>query len=115
LAPMQTLWDRWRYEVRLLGGLTFALPVAIGGIYLGFSLFARTAALNSGGTAAFATLQMGRGPLALLDNGLPLGAGRIAAPAVAPDLALELHLSAPARYRLAWSRLPETMLPMFRH
>lgn len=96
---MQTFWDRWRYELRLLGGLTFALPVGIGIIYLGFSLFARAGALNSGGTAAFATFQMGRGLLALLENGLPLGAGLIAATAVAPDRALELHLSAPARYR----------------
>jgi hypothetical protein len=92
---MQVLLDRWRYELRLLGGLTFALPVGIGIIYLGFSLFAR----NNGSTPALATLDMGRGLLALLENGLPLGAGLIAAIAVAPDRSLELHLSVPARYR----------------
>ncbi len=94
------LWDRWRYELRMVGIGSFVLPLAIVAIYLTFSLFARYGALQNGGTLADADFQMGRGLLALLENGLALGAGLIAAGAVAPDRALELHLAAPANYRV---------------
>jgi hypothetical protein len=93
-------WDRFRYELRLLGIGTYVLPIAIVAIYLGFSLFARFGTLHNGGSVADADFQMGRGLLAVLENGLALGAGLIAAGAVAPDRALELHLASPARYRV---------------
>lgn len=92
-------WHRLRYEIRLLGIGAWLLPLGIVVIYLGFSLFARAGALRSGGADAQARLQMGRGLLALLENGLPLAAGLLAAVAVRQDAAIELHLSLPVSYR----------------
>jgi hypothetical protein len=96
---MSLSWERWRYEVRLLGSGAFGLPLAIVVMYLGFSLFTRYSAIHQGGTVAYGNFQMGRGLLALLENGLPLGASLIAVAAVAPDRALELQLASPTKYR----------------
>ena len=99
MAPLALSWNRLRYELRLLGSGAFLLPLGIVVIYLGFALFARAGAFRNGGTAADAHLQMARGLLALLENGLPLAAGLLAAVAVHQDAAIELHLSLPISYR----------------
>lgn len=99
MAPLALSWNRLRYELRLLGVGAWLLPLGIIVIYLGFSLFARAGALRGGGAEAEAHLQMGRGLLAILENGLPLAAGLLAAAAVHQDAAIELHLSLPASYR----------------
>jgi len=99
MAPLALSWNRLRYELRLLGIGAFLLPLGIVVIYLGFALFARAGAFRNGGTAAAAHLQMARGLLALLENGLPLAAGLLAAVAVHQDTAIELHLSLPVSYR----------------
>lgn len=99
MTPLALAWNRLRYELRLLGVGSFLLPLGIVVIYLGFSLFARAGALRDGGAEAQARLQMARGLLALLENGLPLAAGLLAAAAVHQDVAIELHLSLPVSYR----------------
>ncbi|HEU5347199.1 MAG TPA: hypothetical protein VFU63_01175 [Ktedonobacterales bacterium] len=99
MASLGLSWNRLRYEMRLLGIGAWLLPLGIVVIYLGFSLIARASALRSGGAETQAHVQMGRGLLALLENGLPLAAGLLAAMAVRSDAAIELHLSLPASYR----------------
>ena len=101
MASLALSWNRLRYELRLLGIGAFLLPLGIVVMYLGFALFARAGAFRNGGTAAEAEahLQMARGLLALLENGLPLAAGLLAAVAIHQDTAIELHLSLPVSYR----------------
>ncbi|MGZ3668020.1 MAG: hypothetical protein ACXVDA_26445, partial [Ktedonobacterales bacterium] len=96
---MGTRWQRLRYELRLLGIGAFLLPLTVVAIYLGFSLIVRSSVLGSGDSLTQADFQMARGLLALIENGLPLAAGLIAAAAVNQDVAVELHLSLPAPYR----------------
>ncbi|MGZ3716095.1 MAG: hypothetical protein ACXVA4_11805, partial [Ktedonobacterales bacterium] len=96
---MSIRWQRFRYELRLLGAGAFLLPLAIVAIYTGFSLIVRSSTLGSGDGVTQADFQMARGLLALMENGLPLAAGLIAAAAVNQDVAVELHLSLPAPYR----------------
>ncbi len=106
-------WDRIRYELRLLGVGAYIVPVLVVAIYLMFSLIVGHNTFASGQSAAFAHFQSARGLLGLLENGLPLAAGLIAALCVGPSPAMELHLSLPRSYRstllqrlglgLAWS------------
>ncbi len=99
-------WQRLRYELRLLGVGAFLLPLAVVAIYTGFSLIVRSSTLGSGDGVTQADFQMARGLLALMENGLPLAAGLIAATAVNQDVAVELHLSLPNPYhRTAGGRL----------
>ncbi len=91
-------WQRLRYELRLLGAGAFLLPLGVIAVYTGFSLIVRSSALGRGSGVTFANFEMGRGLLALLENGLPLAAGLIAAAAVTQDVAIELHLTLPAPY-----------------
>ena len=95
----QLLAQRLRYELRILGIVNVGLPVIVAAIYLGFSSLAGAAALRNGGTDAYMRFQAGRGLLGLLENGLPLAAGLIAAIAISQNPALELHLSLPTRYQ----------------
>jgi len=95
----QLLAQRLRYELRILGIVTAGLPIIVAVIYLGFSSLAGAAALRNGGTDAFMRFQAGRGLLGLLENGLPLAGGLIAAISISQNPALELHLSLPARYQ----------------
>jgi hypothetical protein len=97
-------WDRMRHELRLIGIGAYALPIGVVAIYLGFSLMVRSFDLGHGWTVPAATFQTGRGLLALLENGLPLAAGLLAALIAAPDPALELHLSLPVSYRATIGR-----------
>lgn len=92
-------WDRARYELRILGPGSFLLPPAVAAIYLGFSCFAYNSALDSSHSTSYATFEMGRGLLALLENGLPLLTGLLVAAATNDDAGLELHLSLPTSYR----------------
>lgn len=92
-------WERMRYELRILGARTFLLPLGVAVIYLGFSLITRHSGLDSGHSSTYANFEMSRGLLALLENGLPLAAGLLAALAAQTDAALELHLSLPVSYR----------------
>ena len=96
---MNIRWRRLNYELRLLGIGTFLLPLAAVAVYTGFSLVVRSSTLNRGGGVTFADFELARGLLALLENGLPLVAGLIAAVAVNQDPAIELHLSLPVPYR----------------
>ncbi len=93
---LQTFIQRLRYELRILGIANIGLPLIVAAIYLGFTLLAGA---HSEGTPAFAHFQAGRGLLGLLENGLPLAGGLIAALAISQNPALELHLSLPNRYR----------------
>ncbi|HUY79559.1 MAG TPA: hypothetical protein VMV29_22505 [Ktedonobacterales bacterium] len=97
--PFQLLWQRLRYELRILGIINIGLPIIVAAIYLGFSYLAGSFALRNGGTDAYMRFQAGRGLLALLENGLPLAGGLIAAVVISQNPALELHLSLPACYQ----------------
>lgn len=94
--PFQLLVQRLRYELRVLGIDAIGLPIIVAAIYLGFTIIV---GLRSGGTPAYVQFQMGRGFLALLENGLPLAGGLIAAFAMSQNPALELHLTLPTSYR----------------
>lgn len=96
---MGTRWQRLRYELRLLGVGAFLLPLAVVAVYTGFALIVRFSTLGHGDGVTAADFQMARGLLALMENGLPLAAGLIAAASVNLDVAVELHLSLPAPYR----------------
>src|SRR5579883_1893531 len=95
----QSLMQRLRYEFRILGIVNIGLPIIVALIYLGFSYLAGSAALRNGGSDAFMHFQAARGLLALLENGLPLAGGLIAAVVISQNPALELHLSLPTRYQ----------------
>lgn len=95
---MNIHWQRLTYELRLLGAGAFLLPLAVVAIYTGFSLIVRSSTLGSGDGVTQADFQMARGLLALMENGIPLAAGLVAAAAVNQDVAVELHLSSPASY-----------------
>ncbi len=92
-------WDRVRYELRILGAWTFLLPLGVMAIYLGFSVLTHNAALRSSNSPSYANFEMSRGLLALLENGLPLAAGLLAAITTNNDVVLEVHLSLPTSYR----------------
>jgi hypothetical protein len=92
-------WDRLRYEIRLIGVDAYLLPLAIAAIYLGIALVTTRSILQTGGSQGFAHFQVARILLALLENGLSLGIGLLAAAATDRDPAVELHLTLPARYR----------------
>lgn len=92
-------WERMRYELRILGARTFVLPLGVAAIYLGFSVLTHNAALGSSHSTTYANFELSRGLLALLENGLPLAAGLLAALAAHGDAVLELHLTLPTSYR----------------
>lgn len=107
-------WQRLQYELRLLGVSAFLLPLAVVLVYTGFSLIVRSSTIGRGAGVTFADFETARGLLALLENGLPLAAGLIAASAVNQDVAVELHLSLPAPYhRTAIGRLGVVALWVF--
>ncbi len=86
-------------ELRILGALNLLAPLIVAAIYLGFSLIVGYATLHNSGSPADARFQAARGLLALLENGLPLIGGLLAAFVVGSDPAIELHLAAATPYR----------------
>ena len=90
---------RLRYEARALGLATFAIPLLVTLIYLGFSWIAGAAALRGGSGFSQAHYQATRGLLGLIENGLPLAAGLAMAMTSGADPALELQLALPGSYR----------------
>jgi hypothetical protein len=90
---------RLRYDLRAVGLLTAGLPLLVTLIYLAFTAIVYNATLRGGGTLAYARFQALRGVIGLLENGLPLAAGLVAASAAVQDPVLELHLTLARRYR----------------
>lgn len=93
------MFVRLRYEARALGLATFAIPLLVTLIYLGFSWIAGYAALRSGAGLSVAHYQALRGLVGLIENGLPLAAGLAVATISGADPALELLLALPGNYR----------------
>jgi hypothetical protein len=89
---------RLRYELRALGFGTFALPLLVIAIFLGFSLLAAYDMSATGGAAERIHHDVALGLLFLIEFGLPPVAGFIAAYLIASNPAKELHLSLPAHY-----------------
>jgi hypothetical protein len=97
---------RLRYEIRLLGLGTFALPLLAALVFIGVSALAAFDTRNSGGAQATAHSDVAKGLLLLLEFGLPPVAGLLAAYLVTGNPAIELHLTLPRSYAaLMWLRL----------
>lgn len=90
---------RLRYEARVIGPANLLIPLAVIPIYLGFSIIAGVAVLRGDGPTSFAHFQAMRGLMGLLENGLPLAGGLVAAATLGSDPLLEVHLSLPWAYR----------------
>lgn len=86
-------------EARILGPLNLLAPLIVAAIYLGFTIIVGYATLHTSGDLSFAHFQAARGMLALLENGLPLIGGLLAAFVIGADPAIELHLAAATSYR----------------
>lgn len=83
--------DRWGYEGRRLGPMGLAMPPLV------LALFVGGAGLMAAGGEP--SRRIGRLLVAGLELGLPLAAGFVAATLVSHDVAVEVQLTLPTRYR----------------
>ncbi len=94
-----TLVARVRYEMRILGVGIFAAPLLVIALFVGVAALASFESGRQGASSAVGHHDMAIGLLFLLEAGLPLVAGLVAAYLIATNPAKELHFTLVTSYR----------------